>query len=144
MNHGLSTGQKITISGATPATYNLQMVPITVTSATTFTVTATITDPYVSGATIAGIPDSLPVTGSVPAGYTAVGTTQKVYNTLNYWRADDHFYTGAQTTTGTQFPTSGNTTNGDSAFIGNVVAVVHHLPHPLPRGELHLAQVHLR
>jgi hypothetical protein len=119
VNHGLSTGQLITISGATPTSWNLQRVPITVISATKFVVASTNTDPYISGATIAGIPDSLPVTGTVPNGYSAVGTNLKVYNTLNYWRADDHFYTGAQTTTGTQFPTSGNTTNGDSAFIGN-------------------------
>lgn len=119
VNHGLSTGQKITISGATPATYNLQLAQITATSATTFTVSSALADAYVSGATIAGIPDSLPVTGTVPAGYSAVGANQKVYNTLNYWRADDHFYTGAQSTTGSQFATSGNTTNGDSAFIGN-------------------------
>lgn len=61
---------------------------------------------------------------SPPAGFSSVGTKQKVYNTDNYWRADDHFYTGTKTATAVQFPTpatssTANTTNGESAFIIN-------------------------
>jgi predicted CXXCH cytochrome family protein len=124
INHGLSTGQKVTISGALPADYNLINVPITVTARNSFTVASAVTATYSSGGFISGIPDSLPV-ASPTAGYTSVGVNQKVYNTLNYWRADDHFYTGAYSAVGTSNPSPNNnaggvnSTDGESAFIIN-------------------------
>jgi predicted CXXCH cytochrome family protein len=125
VNHGLSTGQKVSITGSSVAGFNVIMQPITVTSADTFTVA--VADPgaaYVKGAFISGIPDSKPVTGAPGAGYMKTGVNEKVYNTQNYWRADDHFYTVAFSATGVQFPTPANnagpnTTNGESAFIVN-------------------------
>jgi len=109
--HGLQAGQVVTIAGASPATYNLSKVTIaTAPTTTTFTVTNALADAYVSGGYISGIPDAKPATGTIAAGYTVTGTTKKVYNTLNYWRADDHNYTGASIA---------NTTAGSSAFIAN-------------------------
>jgi hypothetical protein len=85
--------QYVTITGIadTAATnLNLVQVPITaVPSSTTFTVTApsAVTATYttgLSGGWISGIPDSL--------NKVALGTS--VYQQTNFWRADDHNYTG--------------------------------------------------
>jgi predicted CXXCH cytochrome family protein len=107
-NHGLTapldntlsrqTTQYVTITGAqAPAiAFNLQQVPVTaVPSYSSFTVTVptATTMPSaadyttgLSGGYIVGIPDSL--------NKTALGKV--VYEQDNYWRADDHYYTGAK------------------------------------------------
>jgi len=105
-NHGLTapldntlsrqTTQYVTISGSAATAFNLQQVPITAVptySSFTVTVPAGTTMPAAadyttgfSGGYIVGIPDSL--------NKTALGKV--VYEQDNYWRADDHYYTGAK------------------------------------------------
>jgi predicted CXXCH cytochrome family protein len=130
INHGLSNGQKVTVSGSSTG-FNAFQAVITVTGANTFTLVApqaTAPTTYDNKAYISGIPDSLAVTTSdtdlATAGYAKVGVRNKVYNTTNFWRADDHFYTGSYTATGVQVPpsatdTTSTPTNGESAFIIN-------------------------
>lgn len=102
--HGLAVGQKVTITGFTPAGYNVTAATITATpSTTTFSVAGTTTAAVTATGSMSGIPDAL-------------GT--KVYTTANYWQVDDHNYTGSNqaSTTGSGIATAG----GPTAFIANV------------------------
>jgi predicted CXXCH cytochrome family protein len=101
--HGLVVGQKVTISGFTPAGYNVTAATITaVPSTTTFSVAGTEQASVTVAGSLSGIPDAL----------------SKVYTTANYWQVDDHNYTGSflAATTGTGTAASG----GATAFIANV------------------------
>ena len=101
---GLVVGQYITITGVTPTAYNLTKATIAsvINDGTNkvygFTVTSALTNAYVAGGYIQGIPD-------VKAGVA------KVYTITNYWRSDDHNYT---------VPVTGATTVGTSAVIANI------------------------
>ena len=102
--HGLAVGQKVTITGFTPAGYNVSAATITATpSTTTFSVAGTTTAAVTATGSMSGIADAL-------------GT--KVYTTANYWQVDDHNYTGTNqaSTTGTGIATAG----GPTGFIANV------------------------
>jgi predicted CXXCH cytochrome family protein len=109
VNHNMLVGQKVTIAGVTPTSYNLPRATITATTNTTFTVTIPASSSlpsgtvYTSGGYVQNIPDAISTsaTGNVNG---------KIYTQDNYWRADDHYYTGSfVSTTGTQ-----------TAFITNV------------------------
>jgi predicted CXXCH cytochrome family protein len=94
--HGLAVGSKVTITGFTPAGYNVTVASVvSVPSTTTFTVANTTTAAATVLGSITGIPD-------------AAGT--KVYTTTNYWATDDHNYSGANVVSGA----------APTAFIANI------------------------
>jgi predicted CXXCH cytochrome family protein len=123
--HGLAVGQKVTVTGITPASLNVTKGVITAVGgttaatattnaiSTTFTIGAiTATDTYVSGGAISGIPD----TTTYDAAGTTVLTNVKTYTSTNYWRADDHSYPGQ---TPSVLVPAGSTAIGTSAFIAD-------------------------
>ena len=96
--HGLVVGQKVTVTGLTPTGFNATDGVITgVPTTSTFTV-ANATGGASSGVgqiNSTGIPDALEAAAGVgKAGY------KKVYTTDDYWKGDDHFYSGASVTSG--------------------------------------------
>jgi predicted CXXCH cytochrome family protein len=108
-NHNMLVNQKVTIAGVNPTSYNLARATITAVAAKTFTVTipSYTTVPsgtaYVSGGYVVNIPDAI---STAAAG----NVNGKVYTQTNYWRADDHYYTG----------TFNSATGTTTAFITNV------------------------
>ncbi len=91
--HGMIVGQKVSVAGVNPVAYNLSRQTITavdvdVDDPLTFTVANALpVTAYVSGGYVNGIPDAV----------------TKVYTQDNFWRADDHNYTGTFAT-GTVVP----------------------------------------
>ncbi len=114
--HGLTTGQKVTITGLTPAGLNVTAAVISVTSPTTFTVANTTAGTSTTGGKLSGIADALPVAGGV-------GDLQRIYTTTNYWAVDDHNYTGANVPVTTATSSTGVVTSvaiAPTAFIANI------------------------
>jgi predicted CXXCH cytochrome family protein len=93
--HGLVAGQKVVLSGFTPATYNGIFTVSAAATTTTFAISTTLNVAATVMGKISGVPDSK-------------GT--KVYTTTNYWAQDDHNYTGAYVASGT----------APTAFIANI------------------------
>ena len=114
--HGLTSGQKVTITGLTPAGLNVTSGVVTVISPTAFTVANTTSGPTSTTGRISGIADSLPIAGGV-------GDLQKIYTTTNYWAVDDHNYTGTNVPVTTTTSSSGVVTSNaiaPTAFIANI------------------------
>jgi len=109
--HGLAVGQKVTIAGMLPVGYNVTQATITAVTLSTFTVSlAAGATPVASGTAstksgyITGIPDAL----------------AKVYTITNYWRPDDHSYTGSTVAKAASYSTSTAAAGGPSGFITNI------------------------
>lgn len=100
-NHGLFVGQKVTIKSATTgySAYTVEQGTITAATNNTFTIASTTAAATVGieGALyIVGIPDAKAADSATLGVGIPVGTTgyKKVYTTNDYFRADDHYYTG--------------------------------------------------
>jgi hypothetical protein len=123
-------GQPVTITGATPATYNLTNAVITAATATSFTVASSVTGTYVSGGFVR---KSAAITGAAGTGAVVTYTANNKFAvgdrvTISGVSPADYNVTGAYVTaaTPTTFKISGTTTSafvsaGTATRIGNGV-----------------------
>jgi hypothetical protein len=136
-SNGLAVGQKVTVAGAIPSTYNIKLgiisaIPTVGCTAATgvsnalctqFTVDFSLsaaglatapTADYVGSGYVSGIPDVSTYSTST-GDKDAASAARYVYTQTNYWRADDHNYPGQDTTNAGL----GTVKAGTSAFIAN-------------------------